>query len=39
MTLEDGTYKLSKNVDKELPVPLCVITQNSAVLSYFAAEA
>jgi len=39
MTLEYGTDKLSRNVGKELPLPLCVTTQKSAVLIYFAAEA
>jgi hypothetical protein len=35
---EDGTVRLSRNVGKKLPL-LCVITQKSAVLSYFEAEA
>jgi len=37
LTHEEWTDMLSRNVDKELPLH-AVITQNSAVLIYFAAE-
>jgi hypothetical protein len=37
-TPEYGTYRLYRNVAKKLPL-LCVTTQKSAVLIYFAAEA
>jgi len=39
MILEDETDRLSRNVGKEFATTRCLITQRSAVLSYFAAEA
>jgi hypothetical protein len=36
---EDGTDRLFRKVGKKLPPVYCVMTQKSAVLVYFAAEA
>ena len=38
-TLEDGSDRLSQNVRKEVPLICCVISQKSADLIYFMAEA
>ena len=38
LTLADGTYRLSRNVSKELLLHAALIAQNSVVLTYLAAE-